>query len=194
VAEPGGSWRLSHNVQVGQAATTVVRAMGAKPAVDSAQAIDPARRDALATEVFTRTLGGKSAGAALVAPTALLDQQFAAGWQVYQRQMAGAGMAVTRSLVDTAWSPCAAPVPGGMLTFLTLHALDTIRPAPGGAATVTLSPQSPDLSGTGQRNAVTGSSVTVSRVQVFLLLVPPAGGGGATVLGLGDAPVQVSGS
>jgi hypothetical protein len=190
VRTPDGRWKLSHNVQVGQGVMGTIRAIGGRPALPTAQAVAASRRDALSAEVFARTTGGRPTGDSVVTASVLLDQQFAAGWQIYQQQMAAAGMVVSRRLSTSDWSACAVPVAGGTLTFLTLAATDTIAPRPGGPTTVTLPAASPDMVGTGQRASLRGRQIAVSRVDVFLLLVPPTGA--ASVLGLSDAPVSIT--
>jgi hypothetical protein len=187
-----GTWKLSLNVQVGQDAVTTVRAIGGQSARGSDQAIPAARRTALQNEVFSRTTGSAAANDSVLAPSVLLDQQFAAGWHVYQQQLAGAGMTVHRALVSADWSRCAATVPGGTMAFLTLNMTDTITALPGGPADVTLGAQSPDLISVGRHTAISGRTVVTSRIENFLLLVPDGTGIGASLLGLDDAPLAVS--
>ena len=133
------------------------------------------------------TTGNRS----LVASSPLLDGQFAGGWEVYGQQLAGVGAAARRTMDRAEWSDCAVAVPTGTLTFLTIHATDTLRPAPGGPATVQMVPQSPDLIATGQRTAVSGTSIRVTRVETFVLLVP-AQAAGTSVLGLNDTALTVT--
>jgi hypothetical protein len=187
----GDAWKLSHNVQVGQAAAVVARGIGSKPATDDATALDEASQTALAAEVFARTIGTSAGNRALVAASPVLDDQLAGGWEVYTQQLAGAGTTVTRKLDRAEWSACGVAVPGGTLTFVTLYATDTLAPAKGGPATVSLPAQSPDMISTGNREPVSGASVSVARVETFLLLVP-AGATGAQVLGLNDAAISVT--
>jgi hypothetical protein len=187
-----GAWKLSHNIQIGAADAQAVRALGGRPAVAATSAVDETRRLALATEIFARTTATQTPDTSLVTTSTLLDQQFAAGFRIYRQQMATAGMAVDRSSGGADWSSCALSGDAGTVAFLTLHVTDTIRPTPGGPARATLSAQSPDVIGLGLREAATGTLITVTRVQVVLILIPPAGP--ATVLGLSDAPTALTAS
>jgi hypothetical protein len=189
VRDPDGAWKLSHNILVTADAVPVVRGLYGVAAQPTGVLVNEARRSVLSAEVFARTTGGTAGDRAVVAPSRVLDQQLAAGWDVYEQQMAAAGVSVGRQLTGAEWSTCAARIGGGVLTFLALYLTDTVSPAPGGPATVTLPVTSPDVQAAGGREPVTGRSVTVSRVEVFLLLVPD--NGGATVLGLTDAPTAV---
>lgn len=181
------AWKLSHNVQIGSAQAPAIRALGGRPAVTSTGAIDNERRARLSAEVFNRTIAAGAPDVSVLATSVLLDQQFAAGWRVYQQQMSAAGMSVARTLVAADWSACAVTLDQGTLTFLTLTVTDTVRARQGGPAR--LDPHSPDLVGLG-RQAATGSTIAVSRVEVILLLVPA--GAPATLLGLNDAPTDLT--
>ncbi|MDG4809408.1 hypothetical protein O7634_21895 [Micromonospora sp. WMMD1120] len=186
-----GQWKLSHNVQVTQPALVVARSIDGRPATQGATAVDETTGRALAAEVFARSIGSTTGNRSLVASSPLLDGQFAGGWEVYGQQLAGVGAKVERAMDRAEWSDCAVAAPAGTLTFLTIHATDTLRPAPGGPATVRMVPQSPDLIATGHRTAISGTSIRVTRVETFLLLVP-AQGTGATVLGLNDTALSVT--
>jgi hypothetical protein len=70
-----------------------------------------------------------------------------------------------------------------------LYATDTVAPKPGGRPEVTLPKESPDLVSAGQATAATGRSIEITRVEVFLLLVPDQQS--ATVLGLSDNATAV---
>ncbi|MFG1917458.1 hypothetical protein [Micromonospora sp. NPDC048898] len=184
-------WQLSHNVQVTQPSLVAARSIDGRPATAGGTALDETSRRALEAEVFARSIGSTTGNRALVASSPLLDGQFAGGWEVYGQQLAGAGAAVRRTMDRAEWSDCAVAVPTGTLTFLTIHATDTLRPAPGGPATVQMVPQSPDLIATGHRTPVRGKSVRVTRVETFVLLVP-AQTNGTTVLGLNDSALTVT--
>ncbi|MET8042241.1 hypothetical protein ABZU25_15445 [Micromonospora sp. NPDC005215] len=186
-----GQWKLSHNVQVTQPSLVVARSIDGRPATAGGTALDETSRRALAAEVFARSIGSTTGNRSLVASSPLLDGQFAGGWEVYGQQLAGAGAAVQRTMDRAEWSDCAVAVPTGTLTFLTIHATDTLRPAPGGPATVQMAPQSPDLIATGHRTAASGKSVRVTRVETFVLLVP-AQAAGTSVLGLNDTALTVT--
>ncbi|SCG66009.1 hypothetical protein GA0074704_4162 [Micromonospora siamensis] len=188
---PDGQWKLSHNVQVSQPALVAVRSIGGRPATPGGTALDETSRRALAAEVFARSIGSTTSNRSLVASSPLLDNQFAGGWEIYGQQLAGFGAAVKRTMDRAEWSDCAVTVPAGTLTFLTVHATDTLSPAPGGPATVSMTPQSPDLIATGQRTALSGKAIRVTRVQTFLLLVPTQTAG-TTVLGLNDAALTAT--
>jgi hypothetical protein len=191
VRDADGQWRLSHNVQVGAAALVIARSIAGRPATAGATALSEPSRRLLAAEVFARTTGTTAGNRALVASGALLDEQFAGGWEVYGQQLAGAGAKVDRVLDRAVWSDCAVPVAAGTLTFLTLYATDTLRPVPGGPKAVTQSPQSPDMIAAGERAPIRGAAIRVARVETFLLLIPGATTG-ATVLGLNDTALTVA--
>ncbi|MEH0932299.1 hypothetical protein [Micromonospora sp. CPCC 205558] len=186
-----GQWKLSHNVQVTQPSLVVARSIDGRPATAGGAAVDETSRRALAAEVFARSIGSTTGNRSLIASSPLLDGQFAGGWEVYGQQLAGAGAAVQRTMDSAQWSDCAVAVPTGTLTFLTIHATDTLRPAPGGPATVRLEPQSPDLIATGHRTAASGKSIRVTRVETFALLVPTQAVG-TSVLGLNDTALTVT--
>ncbi|MFF0153768.1 hypothetical protein [Micromonospora sp. NPDC005203] len=186
-----GQWKLSHNVQVSQPSLVAARSIDGRPATAGGTALDETSRRALAAEVFARSIGSTTGNRSLVASSPLLDGQFAGGWEVYGQQLAGAGAAVRRTMDRAEWSDCAVAVPTGTLTFLTLHATDTLSPAPGGPATVQMVPQSPDLIATGHLKAVRGQSIRVTRVETFVLLVP-AQAAGTSVLGLNDTALTVT--
>ncbi|MBC8988587.1 hypothetical protein H9X95_00220 [Micromonospora chalcea] len=186
-----GQWKLSHNVQVTQPALVAARSIDGRPATEGGTALDETSRRALAAEVFARSIGSTTGNRSLIASSPLLDGQFAGGWEVYGQQLAGVGAEVRRTLDRAEWSDCAVTTPTGTLTFLTVHATDTLRPAPGGPATVRMVPQSPDLIATGHRTAVSGKSIRVNRVETFLLLVPEQTAG-TSVLGLNDTALTVT--
>ncbi|WFE40205.1 hypothetical protein [Micromonospora sp. WMMD998] len=191
VLDADGQWKLSHNIQVTQPSLVVARSIDGRPATEGGEALDETSRRALAAEVFARSIGSTTSNRALVASSPLLDGQFAGGWEVYGQQLAGVGATVRRTMDRAEWSDCAVAVPTGTLTFLTIHATDTLSPAPDGPATVTMVPQSPDLIATGHRAPVSGKSIRVTRVETFLLLVP-AQVTGASVLGLNDTALTVT--
>ncbi|TNH29649.1 hypothetical protein FHG89_11620 [Micromonospora orduensis] len=186
-----GQWKLSHNVQITQPSLVVARSIDGRPATEGGTALDETSRRALAAEVFARSIGSTTSNRSLVASSPLLDGQFAGGWEVYGQQLAGAGATVQRTMDKAEWSDCAVAVPAGTLAFLTVHATDTLRPAPGGPTTVRMVPQSPDLIATGHRTAVSGKSIRVTRVETFLLLVPTQITG-TSVLGLNDTALTVT--
>ncbi|MET8547110.1 hypothetical protein [Micromonospora zamorensis] len=188
-----GQWKLSHNVQVTQPSLVVARSVDGRPATAGGAALDETSRRALAAEVFARSIGSTTGNRSLVVSSPLLDGQFAGGWEVYGQQLADVGGAVQRTMDRAEWSDCAVAVPTGTLTFLTIHATDSLRPAPGGPATVRLEPQSPDLIATGHLKAVSGKSIRVTRVETFVLLVP-AQTVGTSVLGLNDTALSVTAS
>ncbi|WFE22205.1 hypothetical protein O7621_02200 [Solwaraspora sp. WMMD937] len=188
--ESDGTWKLSHNVRVSQEAVIGARGVGGTVAGPAEQLLDVASRQALAGEVFARTIGSSTGNRALVDPGALLDEQFAAGWSLYQQQLAGTGVQVDREFTGAQWGPCAASTSAGTVTFLTLYATDVLVPAPDGAATVTLPPESFDLIALGRTEPASGSRIEVSRVETFLLLIPESGSG-ATVLGLNDTAIAI---
>ena len=189
VRQDGGGWKVSHNVSVNQAFAAQARSLAKRPVLTTVAALDERRRDDLAAEVLSRTVGGSSANLSVLASSNLLDRQFAAGWEIYQQQLAGAGMTAKRELLKVEWSQCAARTDAGVFTFLTLRAADVVSGTADKPAT--LSPQSPDLIGLGEAAAVTAPSITISRVQVFLLFVPAAAGQPAALLGLSDAPTAL---
>ncbi|MGC4866091.1 hypothetical protein ACLQ3B_11750 [Micromonospora sp. DT53] len=186
-----GQWKLSHNVQVTQPSLVVARSIDGRPATAGGAALDGTSQRALAAEVFARSIGSTTGNRSLIVSSPLLDGQFAGGWEVYGQQLAGVGGAVQRTMDRAEWSDCAVAVPTGTLTFLTIHATDTLRPAPGGPATVRLEPQSPDLIATGHLKAISGKSIRVTRVETFVLLVP-AQTVGTSVLGLNDTALTVT--
>ncbi|WP_432967441.1 hypothetical protein [Dactylosporangium sp. CA-233914] len=190
VKQDGGGWKASHNVSINQATVAQARALAGRPAVATTTALDEQRRQALQDEVFARSTGAGSPALSVLASSNLLDRQFAAGWAVYQQQLGGVGMTAKRELRGSEWSQCAAKTDGGVFAFLTIRAADTV--AGSGGKPATLAPQSPDLQGLGKAEAVTAASITVSRVQVFLLFVPTTAGQPATLLGLGDAPTALT--
>lgn len=188
VRDREGRWLLSHNVQVTPDAAGAARGIAGHAAQPGGLLLEESRRSALAAELFSRTIAAGAPDHAVVAPNRLLDQQLAAGWNVYREQMSGAGMTVTRTLTGSEWSTCAVSTTGGVLTFLTLYAVDTVGSKLAGTP-VTLPPNSPDVMSSGRRGPVSGSAVKVSRLEVFLLLVPASGAAG--VLGLVDAATAV---
>ncbi|MDI6105350.1 hypothetical protein QLQ12_42895 [Actinoplanes sp. NEAU-A12] len=189
VRADGGRWQLSHHVMVADplmaAAGIFTRATG-RP---TGEMLDAARRTALTGEVFTRSIGGP-ADTTVLARSAVLDDQLAAGWSIYTQQMEGAGMKVDRRLTASEWAPCAAKADDGIVAFLTLNVVDTIVSTKDGADAV-LAPPAPDLLATGRTEAVRAHTITVSRVEVFLLKVPPSGAP-ATVAGLTDAATEIT--
>jgi hypothetical protein len=191
VRDADGQWKVSHNIQVGSTALVAARSIAGRPATAGAAALDETSRRVLAAEVFARTTGQTAGNRAVIASSTLLDEQFAGGWEIYGQQLAGAGATVKRTLDRAVWSRCAVPVAAGTLTFLTVYATDTLRPAPKSRRTVTMVPQSPDMISTGHRTAITGTSIRVTRVETFLLLVP-AVTTGTTVLGLNDTALTVA--
>ncbi|MEO3819600.1 hypothetical protein [Plantactinospora sp. B24E8] len=192
VRTPVGDWKLSHHVQVSREAVPAIGDLSASPAVPSAEAVGERSRKAIATELLARTIATDRADTSLVASSPLLDQQFAAGWTIYQQQMAAARMTVERTMQSAEWSACAARTPGGTLALLTMYVTDRVAPAAGNRAPVVLPAESPDMIALGERDGVRGPAVSVSRVEVFLLLVPDAEGSPARVLGLSDAPTKVT--
>jgi hypothetical protein len=190
VRQDGGGWKASHNVSLNQAVVAQARGMAGQPAVTSVEALPEQRRQELSAEVFHRTVGEGTADLKVLGSSNLLDRQFAAGWAVYQQQLAGVGMTAKRELRGAEWSQCAARTDAGVFTFLTLRAADTVAGSAGKPAT--LAPPSPDLLGLGKAEPVSAASITIARVQVFLLFVPSAAGQPAALLGLGDAPTAIS--
>jgi len=184
-----GTWRISHNVLLSKDVPAGSLKLGQQPGVLGDQAVAADRRTALADEVFARTIGATATGPSQILPNRQLDQQLAAGWSVYQQQLGQQGMQVTRTLLGAQWSTCAAASPQGTVLFVALDVLDTLAPAPGGPATVTLPAGSPDLLSVGRTDAATGARVEVPRTETFLLLVPDSGP--STVLGLNDAATEV---
>ncbi len=184
-----GTWRISHNVLLSKDVPAGSLKLGQQPAKPSDQAVPAERRTALADEVFARTIGTAAAGQSQILPNRQLDQQLAAGWAVYQQQLGQQGVQVTRTLRGAQWSPCAAVTAQGAVLFVALDVMDTLSPAPGGPATVTLPAGSHDLLSVGRTDAATGTRIDVPRTETFLMLVPDAGP--ATVLGLNDAATDV---
>ncbi|GAA2575805.1 hypothetical protein GCM10010435_59800 [Winogradskya consettensis] len=190
VRQEGGGWKASHNVGVGQSGVAQARTLAGSTALPSTTALDDVRRKDLETEVFARTTAADSPNLSVLATSNLLDRQFAAGWEVYQQQLGGAGMTAARELREAQWSQCAARTDAGVFAFLTLRAADTVSGSKGKPAV--LAPPSPDLAGLGRTGPVSASRIVISRVQVFLLFVPAAAGQPATLLGLTDAPTALS--
>jgi hypothetical protein len=188
--QPAGGWKLSLHVLVAPEAEAAVRTIGGQPASTADAAIPAPRREAIAAEVFGRSVATKGADNSTVASSAILDNQLAAGWGIYQQQMNGAKIDVSRHLDGTEWSACAVKTAAGTVAFLTLRVTDNIAPQPGGPAKATLVPQSPDLMATGHTTPVQGASIAVARVEMFALLVPDAGA--ASVLGATDAAIAVT--
>lgn len=186
-------WKLSHNVQLTAAVGTGSALTGAEPTVS---AVPSDRREALSAELFRRAIGGgtgsTSGGAAAVAPSPVLDQRLAAGWTVYRQQLASRKMTVSRRLLRSEWSDCAARTAGATLAFVTLYAVDTLAPARGGPTAVALPASSPDLVATGHRQALRGAAISVERTEIFLLSVPDSAAEPSTVLGLNDAATAAS--
>ncbi|HEX8093542.1 hypothetical protein [Jatrophihabitans sp.] len=191
VATPDGSWRLSHNVHIGQEATAEVHAIGSKPAIQLPGPIPAERLDQVAAEIFNRSTGSTAHVRTLVAESPVLDKQLAVGWQIYQQQMNNFGMKVTRTRSSATWSRCTAQADDAYLRFLTMQMTDTVTPVSGGQAKVTLSPRSPDLAALGRSVPVSGTQISIARVEAFLVSLP-ASNGPATVLGLMDAPIALS--
>jgi hypothetical protein len=190
VTGPSGHWRLDLHVLVAQSALPELAVIGSSPAVPTTGALSAPRRQALAAQIFARTTATAHPDLSLVASSVGLDQELAYGWKIYAQELKAAHLTVSRTLTGSQWSRCAAQADGSVVTFLTLYATDTVRPLPGGPATATLAPQDPDMMGVGQRTAVAGASITVSRTEEFLLSVPPSGP--AMVLGLIDAPISIA--
>ncbi|GIE91028.1 hypothetical protein [Actinoplanes regularis] len=183
---PEGSWKLSHNVQIGPDGQAALASLGSASAVASAEALPDELRQRLAAQLFTRTIGSEAPDTTLVASNVLLDRRFAGGWAVYTQQMQGVGMTVARTFSRAQWSDCAARTSAGTLAFVTLAVSDTIT---GKAASLT--PDAPDMAALGRSAAVHGRSIRIARLQTFLLLVPPDGTAPAKLLGLADAPVSL---
>lgn len=184
-----GKWQLSHHVMVSDelvAATGVFPRATAHP---TDEVLDAARRTAITGEVFNRSIAGP-ADTAVLARSAVLDDQLAAGWSIYTSQMETASMKVDRRLTASEWAPCAAKTDDGIVGFLTLNVVDTIVSTKDGADAV-LAPPAPDLLATGRTTAVTAHRIAVSRVEVFLLKLPQDGGP-AAVLGLTDAATEIN--
>jgi hypothetical protein len=183
---PEGSWKISHNVQIGPDGQAALAALGRSSAVASTEALPDGLRQRLAAQLFARTIGSGAPDTTLVASNVLLDRRFAGGWAIYTQQMQGAGMTVARTFARAEWSRCAARTPAGTLAFVTLDVSDTIT-----GKAVSLTPAAPDMAALGRTAAVHGSRIRVARVQSFLVLVPPDGAAPATLLGLADAPVSL---
>jgi hypothetical protein len=188
ILTPGSGWKISHNVQIGSDGKAAVQGMNGT-AVTSSQAIGDQHEQAISSEVFGRTTASAN-GYSVVASSPVLDKQLAAGWSFYTQALAAVKETVTRSLDQSSWSACAATSPSGTIAFLTLDSTDTVSGLPGGPATVSLPATSPDMIALGETKTVTGKKIKVSRVDVFLMLIPATGA--ATVLGLSDAPVSVT--
>ncbi len=189
-----GGWKLSHNVQLARGA--VLDAPTSAVAALTGEAVAAGRRQALAAELFARAIAAGPApdGAGSVAANTLLDQRLAAGWTVYQQQLAAAGMAVSRQLLRSQWSTCAARSGDATLAFVALYSADSVTPTPTGPPAATLSARSPDVIATGHHEAVTGKKIIVSRTQIFLVRVPDSVTVPVTVLGLNDAATALSAS
>ena len=190
LASGAGGWQLSDHAIIDQADEVEVDSISAAAAVPAVDAIDATRRSQIADQLFYRSTG-TDVNDALIAPDALLDQQFAGGWQVYQQQMATYGMSVHRSLGPTSWAPCAGRTQSSTLAFLRLSATDTISPSKAGGR-VYLSPMSPDVSGVGRTTTVVGRKITVQRVQDYLVSVPDNAAAPVRVLAISDAPTGIS--
>lgn len=186
IRTPQGSWKISHNVQIGPDGQAALAGLGSASAVASTQALTDGLRQRLAAQLFSRTIGAGAPDTTLVASNVLLDRRFAGGWAVYSQQMQGAGMAVARGFDHADWSRCAARTSAGTLAFVTLAVSDTIT-----GHAVSLTPAAPDMAALGRTAAVHGRSIRVGRLQTFLLLVPSDGAAAASVLGLADAPVSL---
>lgn len=188
-----GQWRLSHNVQVAADLVPVAASLAGAPAGPVDDAVDGARRQALSAQVFARTTGSGTPDLAVLAHSAALDEQLAAGWSIYMQQMGSAGMAVDRRLTGSEWSSCAAHPADGTIVFLTLNLTDSIVATIDGKDAV-LAPPAPDLVAVGRTTPVTGKTITVTRTEVFLLHVPAQPGAAAKVLGLTDTATKVQAS
>jgi hypothetical protein len=184
-------WKLSHNVQVSAGAGTDA-GIAFSSAGPTAAALPIDRRQALSAELFARSIAATGSTPTLIAPSPVLDQRLAAGWTFYQQQLAAHRTTATRRLVRAEWSDCAARTAAGTLAFVTVYAVDTLAPAHGGPAAVTLPAGSPDLLSTGHRQAVRGTSISVERTEIFLLSVPDSTAAQSTVLGLNDAATAVT--
>jgi len=189
---PLGGWQLNLHVLVPSSAEPQLALIGAQPATSAAAAIPAARRQALVSQVFARTTAVAHPDFSLLASSVVLDQELGAGWTLYLQALRAAHMTVSRTLTGVQWSACAARAGGSVIAFLTIEAADTIRPLPGGSGVAELTAQDPDMIGIGQRTTVRGSSISVSRVEEFLLSVPVSADAPAQILGLVDAPVSVS--
>ncbi|BEL08925.1 hypothetical protein Q0Z83_071160 [Actinoplanes sichuanensis] len=183
-----GRWQLSHHVMISDERVAATGAFQRATAHPTDEVLAAARRTALTGEVFNRSIAGP-ADTTLLARSAVLDDQLAAGWSIYTSQMEAASMTVDRRLTASEWAPCAAKADDGIVGFLTLNVVDTIVSTTDGADAV-LAPPAPDLLATGRTTAVKAHTITVSRVETFLLKMPPDGGP-AAVLGLTDAATEI---
>ncbi|WP_433794311.1 hypothetical protein [Actinoplanes sp. CA-252034] len=188
VRSADGRWQLSHHVMVSDELVAATGAFRRATAHPTDELLDAARRTALTGEVFNRSIAGP-ADTTVLARSAVLDDQLAAGWSIYTQQMEAASMRVDRRLTASEWAPCAAKADDGVVGFLTLNVVDTIVSTRDGADAV-LAPPAPDLLATGRTTAVKAHTITVSRVEVFLVKAPQDGP--ATVLGLTDAATEIT--
>jgi hypothetical protein len=186
VRTPQGSWKISHNVQIGPDGQAALADLGSASAVASTEALPDGLRQRLAAQLFARTIGSGAPDTTLIASSVLLDRRFAGGWAVYAQQMQGAGMTVARTFDQAEWAGCAARTSAGTLAFVTLAVSDKIT-----GHAVSLTPAAPDMAALGRTSAVHGRSIRIDRRQTFLLLVPSGGSAPASVLGLADAPVSL---
>jgi hypothetical protein len=189
--DSAGAWKLDLHVMVEPSAEPELTLTSARPAALSTTAISAARRQALISQIFARTTA-QHPDFALVAPSPVLDSELGAGWTFYVQELKAGHMTVSRTMTGAQWSSCAAQAGGSVIAFVTIYAKDTIRPLPGGPGFVELPAQDPDMIGLGRAAGVSGATVTVSRVEEFLLSVPVAANAPAQVLGLIDAPVSVT--
>ncbi|GIF44942.1 hypothetical protein [Actinoplanes xinjiangensis] len=189
VRDDAGRWQLSHHVMISDELVAATGAFRQATAHPTDELLDAARRTALTGEVFQRSIAGP-ADTTVLAPSAVLDDQLAAGWSIYTSQMEAASMKVDRRLTASEWAPCAAKTGDGVIGFLTLNVVDTIVSTKDGDDAV-LAPPAPDLLATGRTTAVKAHTITVSRVEVFLLEVP-LDGAPAAVLGLTDAATEIT--
>ncbi|MEU8663439.1 hypothetical protein [Actinoplanes philippinensis] len=183
-----GRWQLSHHVMISDERVAATGAFRQATAHPTDELLDAGRRTALTGEVFSRSIAG-AADTTVLARSAVLDDQLAAGWSIYTQQMTAAAMTVDRRLTASEWAPCAARTGDGVVGFLTLNVVDTIVSTRDGADAV-LAPPAPDLLATGRATAVKAHTITVSRVETFLIKAPDSGP--ATVLGLTDAATGIA--
>ncbi|SDZ01527.1 hypothetical protein SAMN05421504_108262 [Amycolatopsis xylanica] len=185
--DASGAWKMDNSINLTQGAATSVAGFGQGGAVSGFPADDVKAK--LRDELFARTTGTGTPGGGTVAPSPVLDNQFAAGWKTYEQTLAGQQRKVKRRLDGAVWSACGAPVGGGTVVFVTVRVTDVLEST--GGAPVELAAGTPDLVATGHAEAVRGTSVEISRAESFLLLIPA--GGPAAVLGLSDTATAVTG-
>ena len=187
----GATWILTNHIFLARSVSASSTDLSAATAIPAQKALSTDRQRSLSTELFARTIGTKWTKPSTIGPSTLIDRQLLGGWQFYTQQMAKAKTVVTRTLNSTSWSACAAATAQGELIFLTMNLTDRLAPAAAGPKKVTIPSGTPDLQGLGKKNAVSGATIVIDRIESFVLQIPTAAGLPVQVMGMSDAPTAI---